>query len=735
MENITMAPLANALSKTSTIGRTNFLRIEARVGYLAAALGISIMLAACSNGSADSSSDSQGPNLGQSPASCNKSNSDSPVQGNTLTLLSGNIGSAGNINGIGSNARFGLTRSVAMDGTGSVYVADTQNHIIRKISPAGAVSTLAGTAGRSGSANGTGAAARFSSPVGIATDNSGNVYVGDGQNYTIRKISPTGVVSTLAGTAGSYGATDGTGANARFSFIKGVATDSTGNVFVVDSDNQVIRKISPSGVVTTFAGTAGSSGLVDGTGAAARFGNPTGIATDKNGNMFVTDDQTIRKISPAGVVTTFAGTAGSSGSADGSGATARFYYPESIAADNSGNVFVADTQNSTIRKIDPAGVVSTLAGTAGIIGTADGTGAAARFNYPAGIAANSSGSLFVADTRNSIIRKVDPAGVVSSFAGLAYSDGSSDGTAAAARFRMPQKIATDSSGNIFVADFYNNTIRKISCGGVVSTWAGIAGSEGLADGTGSSARFKYPAGIVIDRDGTMYVADAGNHTIRKISPAGVVSTLAGMANINGSADGAGAAARFDQPFGITIDSGGNVYVADGQNHTIRKINPAGVVTTLAGTAGSSGSVDGMGAVARFNFPTDITTDRSGNVYVADSQNHTIRKINPAGVVTTFAGTAGSSGSADGMGVAARLNNPQAIITDSSGNMFVADSENSTIRKISPAGLVTTVVGTAGSQGVLLYPSPASLFRPVGLAISGGKLFITTANAVVLTSLP
>jgi len=213
-----------------------------------------------------------------------------------------------------------------------------------------------------------------------------------------------------------------------------------------------------------------------------------------------------------------------------------------------------------------------------------------------------------------------------------------------------------------------------------TTLAGMAGSSGSANGTGSAARFNTPYGVAVDSAGNVYVADNGNHTIRKVSAAGVVTTLAGLAGSGGSADGTGSAARFSLPNGVAVDSAGNVYVADFNNHTIRKVTPAGVVTTLAGRAGSFGSADGTGGAARFIFPTDVAVDSAGNVYVADTGNYAIRKVTAAGVVTTLAGNAGVSGSADGAGSVARFYRPSDVVVDNAGNLYVADSGNNTIRK-------------------------------------------------------
>ena len=287
------------------------------------------------------------------------------------------------------------------------------------------ITTLAGTAGSFGSTVGTGAAARFASPIGTAVDASGNVYVADGSNGTILKITSAGVVTTLAGTAGAFGSANGTGAAAQFLFPFGIAVDASGNVYVSDYGASTIRKITSAGVVTTLAGTAGVIGSADGTGAAVQFYNPAGIAVDASGNIYVADsfNDVVRKITSAGVSSTLAGTAARLRQRQRHGRRGAVQpLPDSVArVDASGNVYVADGFNSTIRKITSAGVSSTLAGTAGVTGSADGTGAAAQFNLPEGVAVDSAGSVYVSDSGNDTIRKVTSVGVVTTLAGVAGS--------------------------------------------------------------------------------------------------------------------------------------------------------------------------------------------------------------------------------------------------------------------------------------------------------------------------
>ena len=530
--------------------------------------------------------------------------------------------------------------------------------------------------------------------------------------------------TTFAGSSGK-GSADGTNSTARFAHDDGVKMDSAGNLYVTDTQNDTIRKITPAGGVTTIAGLAGTPGSADGVGSAARFSLPAFVALDNTGNLYVTDfgNHTIRQISPVGtnwVVTTIAGLAGHPGSANGMNSAARFNYPAGLRVDSTGNVYVPDAGNNTIRKLAHVGtnwVVTTIAGLAGVSGSTDGTGSAARFNYPAGVAVDPTGNLYVTDNGNNTIRMITPAGVVTTIAGLAGTSGSADGSGSGARFNIPWGVDMDTAGNLYVTDANNNTIRQLSLVGtdwVVSTLAGAEGILGFADGTNSDARFNFPLDVAVTSSGTLYVADTYNHTIRQMIPVGtdwVVSTLAGFAtDYAGSADGTGSAARFNFPIGLTMDSASNLYVTDYDNDTIRQVTPAGVVTTLAGSAGNAGSADGSGGDALFNAPADVKVDGAGNLYVADEYNHTIRQVTLVGtnwVVTTIAGTPGVSGFVSGSGTTAKFDYPNGVAVDKSNHVYVADTGNAAIRKLTLVGTtwqVTTVSQNfSGPSGVAMGP--------------------------------
>jgi sugar lactone lactonase YvrE len=328
---------------------------------------------------------------------------------------------------------------------------------------------------------------------------------------------------------------------------------------------------------------------------------------------------------PAPTTTGSVAGGGAAGTQDGTGAGARFNKPRGVAVDHSGNILVADSANHTIRRITPAGVVSTLAGLAGVEGSSDGTGSEARFSFPFGLAINSAGLIYVTDGRHTV-RVVTPAGVVTTLAGSFGSTGSADGAAGAARFNSPKGIAVDRDGSLIVADAGNHTLRRITAAGVVTTFAGQVGVAGHADGPIATARFNLPGGVAIDATGQIHVADNGNFVLRRISLAGVVTTLAGAPGIPGTIDGTGNNARFEHLGGLAVEAGGTVYVTDADSNVVRRVTAAGVVSTVAGLVNRLGSENGSGPATRFNGPTGVAVSPAVDLIISDTSNHGIRQI-------------------------------------------------------------------------------------------------------------
>ena len=428
---------------------------------------------------------------------------------------------------------------------------------------------------------------------------------------------------------GVSGSTDATGSDAEFSNPEGVWSDGT-DLYVADRTNRTVRKVViASGVVTTFVGTAGVNGTDDGTGAAAQFATPFDLFGDGT-NLYLVEgsNHLVRKIVIAsGVVTTLAGNYRRNGeSTDASGALAQFESPEGVWGDGAGHLYVADTRNHTIRKVTLDGrSVTTLAGSAGVGDEVDGTGAAARFDSPSGIWGDGT-YLYVSDREGDTIRKIEIAsGIVTTLAGDAYAGGAVDDTGLAAEFNEPRGIWGDGT-YLYVGEKGNHAIRKIEIATrVVTTFVGSKTTFGAVDDTGAVARFDQPVGVW--GDGTyLYVADRDNRTIRKVDlSTGEVTTLAGTAQASGTDDGNGAAARFDHPEGLWGD-GTNLYVADTDNGTVRKVEIAsGDVTTPVGLAGEDSWIDGVGDVAHFDGPWAIWGDGT-HMYVAEVSNYSIRLI-------------------------------------------------------------------------------------------------------------
>lgn len=637
-----------------------------------------------------------------------------------VTTLAGMPTQSGGVNGVGSEARFNGPTGVAVDAAGVVFVADRQNHCVRRVAPDGTVTTWAGKIGMLGSTDGRGDTARFFWPQSLVFGAEGVLYVSDMGNHSIRKITPAGEVSLVAGSPGKSGYVDAVGSNARFYFPAGIATDADGAVYVGDSGNWVIRKVLAGGQVTTFAS---QTNIVDNDGINAAFNGFSALALNASNVLFVLGGSRVWQISPDGAVRPFAGEKnGTAGNADGRGSSARFNGPShGLVVTDAGDLFVGDTGNNTIRRITPAAEVTTFAGVG--FASADGVGSRARFDHPEELAVDTAGQVYVADKGNQTIRKITPDGTVTTLAGLAGIPGSSNGPGAAARFYGPNGVALDGAGNLYVTENVGSRIRKITPQGTVSTFSGAG--MGTQDGAWNVAKFNQPDGIVFAPGGFFYVVDFAGDQIRKVQANGSVTTFAG--STRGFADGLGRAAQFKFPQGIAVDDAGTLYVADSVNFAIRAVTPEGMVRTLAG--GNIGFLDGVGAVARFNSPTAAAVDSAGNVLVADTGNHTIRKVRPNGLVTTLAGLAEVKGSADGLDRLARFNGPKGIAVSKSGYLYVADTENSTIRLGIPnyiAPLITRQpqsLATAGPgvtfQVAALSAHPVSfLWRKEGRLIPG-----------------
>jgi len=656
-----------------------------------------------------------------------------------LELVAGASGGSGSADGAFANARLTGPVGITTDGAGTIYLTEPQSNRIRRATGGTVGKFPVSQTGAPGFVDGLNAL--FYQPSAIAASSAGIAYVADTYNHAIRQIDAAGNTTTLAGSP-ERGYADGSGAAAKFLFPQGIVRDANGTLFVLDTGNAVIRRVTPAGFVTTFAGNPNVRATIDGQGTGASFFLPTAIAIDATGNMYVADNGTIRFVTSFGQVTTLAGAPGQLQVVDGPSATARFGDIAGIAVANDATVFVTENVHNVIRQRAPSGLVTTVAGTLDATGSADGTGAAARFNHPAGITVDAgTGNLFIADTENHTIRMLTRTGSVFTLIGAAPPRGATDGAGAAARFGVVADLALDAAGNVLVADSGNGAIRSLDAAGTVRTIAGVLGSPGTQDGPAGTGRILDPVAVAADAAGNIYFVDRRfllcipqpqtcegyASAIRRVDSAGTLTTIAGSIIQGGDADGTGTAARFRQASDIAIDAGGNLYVSDTASGTIRKVTPAGVVTTIAGTAGSRAYVDGIGSAARFLGPRGLVIDRDGNLLVADGGSM-IRKVTPAGVVTTVAGTATAGDITDGNGTAARFANVDRLAIDSDGNAYATDA--STIRKITPTGVVTTVAGTKGQDGFTPGRLPG-VVTPRSLVVKGTDLYIGIDSGIAV----
>ena len=572
-----------------------------------------------------------------------------------IETLAGPTTGGGHADGTGANARFSAPRAIAADNVGNFYVADTGNHAIRRVTAAGVVTTLAGNPGVAGFSDGTGTAAHFRFPAGIAYDPFRDVlWVSDKDNHVIRRVTLGGTVTTISGLPGVFGSADARGTAARFAFPRGLVVGNDAEIYVADTSNHVIRKVSEDGTAITFAGTMLSAATNNGTGAAARFHFPSDVALDPTtGNFYVTDfgSHRIRRVTPAAVVTTVAGNI--AGDRDDNGSAALFNSPWGLDVDPSGNVFVADQENFKVRRVTPAGAVTTVVGPTGL-------------SYPSGVTRGSDGAMYLTEAMNHSVRRVS-GGTLTLIAGSLPQPGNTNGAASAARFNYPYGVAADGAGNVYVAE--TTQVRRITPAGVVST---------VASG------FSLAAGIAVGPDGNLYVTDNGAGRVYRVTPNGGF---------------VGSVATVSTPWGIAVDSSGFLYVASLGTHRIHLIDPNGNVSVLAGDR--QGYFDGTGTNARFSFPTGVALDAARNVYVADWGNNVVRRITPTGVTTTYA---------------RGLFGPSGVVSDAAGTLYVSDYEH-VIRRVTTDGEVTIVAGLAGSPGNVNGVATRARFAfPDGLAL-------------------
>lgn len=669
--------------------------------------------------------------------------------------------------------------SVAVDPSGGLAFASEFR--IRQVTSSGTIRTLAGN-GRDGFCGDGGPAVDAclsvsvlkTSGSGIAFDPVGNLYISDSANARVRRVdAASGIITTVAGGTDGYCGDGGRATDACLSYPLGIALGPSGDLFIADYLNFVVRRVDPSGIISTTAGSLHQGFCGDGGPAIDACLGPSGVSVGPSGDLYITDfmNNRIRKVDSSGTIRTVAGgdpqcatQFGGVVVGDGGPATAACVYQPvgGIVFDTAGNFFIPDSGNARIRKVSPTGIISTVAGNGRYGDCGDGGPAILACLYlPVGLAMSPAGELFFPDLWNHRVRKVDTSGIITSAAGTGSRrnvcrDGA---TALTACLFVPTDVAVDSSGRVYVADTNNHRVLRIDPSGNIRTIAGGGAActrhprensavplqlvplvpwVGLGDGgPATTACLDTPTYLALDQAGNLFIADSGNSRVRKVDSLGLITTVAGNGTAQSCGNGGPAiTACVGVPTGLALDQAGNLYVADWFNDRIRKIDPFGIISTVAGGCyGYNG--DGRPAISACLYgPGGLSIDNDGNLYIADSWNHRIRRVDPAGYITTLAGGA-NAGSPDqpgfvpycgdgGAATSACLYYPWAVDVASQGDIFIADTGNSRIRKIDGSGTITTVAGN-GTYGFCGDGGPATaacLSFPFGIALDvSGNLFI------------
>jgi len=720
------------------------------------------------------------------------------VTAGTLTIVAGNgtLGYSGD-GGPATSAALDGPEGVFVDGSGNIFIADTQNSVIREVvASTGKIQTVAGSATLGAGYSGDGGpaiGAQLNDPFGVFVDSAGDIFIADADNFVIREvIASNGKIQTVAGNnaAGAgYSGDGGPATSALLDFPEGVFVDAEGNIFIADTDNNLIRVVNPGAASTTIAGVVIPPGDIntvagsfydseggtacqdtgdDGVATTAYLCAPDGVFVDASENIFIADTNNfaIREVafSTTNIITTVAGTLGTEGPpSNGPATSADLNYPSGVIGDSSGDLYIADTDNFVIRQVT-AGNIATISGNGFLAYAGDGgTPLNAELNYPGGVFVDPTEDIFIADTVNSVIREVVAGGNIQPAAGNGAScvppptslcgDG---GLAASAQLNNPFGVFLDASGNIFIADTFDNRIRVVNTGaaqitiatvviqpGDIATVAGT-GTEGYAgDGAAAtSAELFSPFSVFVDSAENIFIADLGNHVIREVAAStGIITTVAGTPTVMCSnsatpcGDGGPAtSAQLSFPDGVFVDSSENIYIADTGDNKIRAVNtsaqtvtiagvsiPAGDIATVAGTGieGYSGD-DAAATSATLAGPSGVFVDSAGDIFTTDTANFVIREVVGAtGFIATIAGNNAPGFSGDGgLSTSAQLNSAFGLFGDTSGNLYVADTDNSRIRELLP---------TANPTPPSAAPPAAQTTSPGGTATFKINLTANTGN--------
>ena len=648
----------------------------------------------------------------------------------TITTIAGNgvAGFAGD-GGPAVSAQLNLPYGLAVDGSGAVFVADLGNNRVRRIAPNGTIGTVAGsgTSLLSAGDGGPATAATLMGPRNVAIDSGGNLYIAEFDGHRIRKVATDGTISTYAGTGvAGFSGDNGSPSQAQLAYPAGMTFDSGGALYIADSGNNRVRRIM-AGLIATVVGSAGSS-LV----------TPVAVAVGPNTTIYVADfNPLVHLLNTSGTWSVFAGVGTSGFSGDGGpAALAQLTQPHDLLRDTAGNLYVAD--GIRVRKVNSAGNIQTVAGDGYLNAVGDfGTATNAVLNQPSAVSLDTLGNLYIADTGTQRVRQVAPGGIITTVAGTGTASSSADKiSSVTATLNFPMGVALDANQNLIISDTQNQRVREVTAG-IIQTVAGT-GVAGMGSGNQLAAQTQLsnPRSTCLASSGTLYIVDTGNHRILSISKTAILAVAAGNGTAGFSGDNAQAwLAQFNQPSACAVDAVGNLFIADTGNNRIRKVTPAGIVSTVAGSgaaAGGSAGDEGPAYAAQLNAPRGIAVDGTGRIFIGDTGNHRVREVTVDGVIHTIAGIGAAGFSGDGgPGAAAQLNAPAGLLMDGSGNLYIADGGNNRVRELIPDSSVANSTLPGGLTVVNAASQVSGSVAPGEMvAILGSNLGPATGVAAV-----
>ena len=629
--------------------------------------------------------------------------------------------------------------AIALDTSGNLYIADPTAQVVRKVGADGIISTFAGNGHAAYTGDGGPATkASLANPLALACDARGNVLIADNANSVVRSVSPAGIITTIAGTgARGIATSSGLATQNPLSGPSGVAIDASGDLFIADTGNNMIQVVTPDGTMSRYAGKQSTSpfaGTNDPTYALdAELSVPTGLALDQSGSLYFIEHARVRRITPDGKIALYAGTGQASLAGDGGLAIYADINVQGVAVDMNGNLLIADGYNNRVRIVDSSnGVIATIAGsgspsfvpqglavsgnlvyfsdigsnnvwsidlTSGSFHVFAGVGLSGsgvsgdsaiftKLNSPDGIAVDSAGNIYMADSRSNVVREATAGGIIKTIAGNGSAGTSGDGSAAtSASLNLPYGVAVDSQGNVFISERTGNVVRKVSLDGTISRVAGtgVGGSPSAETGIALAQNLNVPQGLAMEPDGSVLIADSGNNRVRRMFPDGTIQTVAGTGLGGFSGDGGPATAAYlKNPTAVTLDSWGNLYIADTGNQRIRQVGPDGMITTLAGNGNSGFNGSGRPATAySLSSPAGIVPYTGCSVLIADAQNNRIRQLWPAITYTITTNPPGAVIVVDGQAMSTSAVAPFLPGTVHSIDVLSPQAVSGTVRYISP----------------------------------------------------